>query len=509
MLKTTEQGSHALVQTLPDRIFTRSGTSFDPRLDVWEWADGPFIARLDFHRFSRDVEFLKAPLKETLITYLRGHSSKHVTNLFQAFFHFVDNLPAYPTTAICQQDISNYAANLGEHENWRIGTLNGLLQKWVELQLPGVTPECAAYLREHRKPGNTKGDAVRTRDPVKGPFSEDEYTALHSAANAAYGKGELPLWTLLLTRLLLACGGRISQYVSLKLSDFNPQTSVLRLPQVKTGLDHARASFLEFDISSQTAQLIETYRDELLASGETDDSAFFPVSLISPRGPRKVVRKESDLFYGHCTPVSLSHRFNHLLKDIAPPTQRLDFAPTPINPQRFRYTFGTRLAEEGSSKLVIAERLGHADLQNVECYVSASPKVVEAYDKALSKFLAPLAQAFKGQVVEDEAHSTHQGAPGSRIHDFRVTTKGLGSCAGKGAGCGFNKPVACYSCFQFEPWLDAPHEKVLQRLEADRLKWASDERMAAVNDEPIRAVTEVISLCAQVWAQRGRKEETT
>ena len=76
-----------------------------------------------------------------------------------------------------------------------MGTLNVLLQKWVELQLPGVTAECAAYLREHRKPGNSKGDAVRTRDPVKGPFSEDEYTALHSAANAAYGKGDLPLWT--------------------------------------------------------------------------------------------------------------------------------------------------------------------------------------------------------------------------------------------------------------------------------------------------------------------------
>lgn len=506
MSRATELKPHALVQTLPERVFTRSGTAFDPRLDVWEWADGPFIARLDFRRFNGSAEFFKAPLKEALIPYVRGHSSKHVTNLFQAFFHFLESAPAYPTTAIGEQDVANYAARLGVHEKWRIGTLNGLLQKWVELQLPGVTAECAAYLREHRKPGNTKGDAVRTRDPVEGPFSEDEYTALHSAANAAFGKGELPLWTLLLTRLLLACGGRISQYVSLKLSDFDAQNSVLKLPQVKTGLEHPRASFLEFDISSQTSQLIVAYRDELLASGETDDSAFFPAELVMPRGPRKQVRTELDMFFGHCTPQNLSQCFVQHMRVIAPPTARLDYAPMPVVPQRFRYTFGTRMAEEGASKMVIAERLGHADLQNVECYVSASPKIVESYDKALSKFLAPLAQAFKGQVVEDEAHSTHQGAPGSRIHDFRVTAEGLGSCAGKGAGCGFSKPVACYSCFRFEPWLDAPHEKVLQRLEADRQKWSSDDRMAAVNDEPIRAVKEVILLCAQIWSKRGRKE---
>ncbi|WP_374592625.1 site-specific integrase [Aquabacterium sp.] len=506
MHQTTEQKFLALVPALPDRVVTRSKTSFDPRSDLWEWSDGPFIAHVDFTLLGVAGASYKSSLKAALLSYVTGHSSSHVENLFGAFIHFLNSAPKRDTWAINEQAVADYAAMLAPNEKWRIGTLNGLLQKWVDLQLPGVTPECATYLREHRKPGNTKGDAVRTRDPVKGPFSEAEYTALYSAANAAYGKGELPLWTLLLARLLLACGGRISQYASLKLCDFNPQTSVLKLPQVKTGLDHARSSFLEFDISAQTSQLIVAFRDELLASGAADDSAFFSTDLVMPRGPRKSIRSEGDLFLGHCTPGMLSLWFVQLMRDIAPPTARLDYAPMPVAPKRFRYTFGTRMAEEGASKLVIAERLGHADLQNVDCYVSASPKIVESYDKALSKFLAPLAQAFKGQVVEDEDHSTHQGAPGSRIHDFRVTTEGLGSCAGKASGCGFNKPVACYSCFRFEPWLDAPHEKVLHRLEADRQKWSSDDRMAAINEEPIRAVKEVISLCAQIWSQRGREE---
>jgi hypothetical protein len=150
--------------------------------------------------------------------------------------------------------------------------------------------------------------------------------------------------------------------------------------------------------------------------------------------------------------------------------------------------------------------MGHADLQNVEVYVSASPAIVENIDRTMGALLAPLARAFKGQVVETEAQTTNKGAPGSRIIDFRVSKDPVGSCAGKGGGCAFNKPVACYTCFRFEPWLDAPHEKVLQRLEAEREKWSADARMAAVNDEPIRAVEEVIALCVQISQQRYQQE---
>ncbi len=217
---------------------------------------------------------------------------------------------------------------------------------------------------------------------------------------------------------------------------------------------------------------------------------------------RRKSRAPGDMFFGHCSPHGLSQRFNTLMRPIAPPTSRLHFAPMPLTAKRFRYTFGTRLAEEGASKLLIANRMGHTDLQQVDAYVAASPRIVDNIDRAIGAALAPLARAFKGQLVEDEAHTTHKGAPGSRIIDFRVSPAPVGSCAGKGQGCAFNKPVACYTCFRFEPWLDAPHEKVMNRLLEERKKWTGDERIAAVNDEPIRAVEEVIGLCAQALKQR-------
>jgi len=508
MFQTTElRSSTSLVITLPERVFTRSGSSFDPRESVWEWADGPYNAHIDFRRYTGDFEAFVLWLKHALLPFVKGHSSAHVTNLNRAFSHFTDAMQTCQEGTIGAQHISNYAAKLGVHEIGRLSTLNGLLQKWVDLGLPGIEPECATYLLERRKPGNKKGEAVRTRNPVEGPLSEDEYTALYSAVNAAYGRGAFPLWMLLLTRLLLACGGRISQYAALKLGDFNDATLVMSLPQAKTGLEDMRRSFLPFDISPQTGQLITEYKSGLKAKGYDDNSAFFPQALVMPIGPRKKLRAVDDLFYGHCTPDTLGSWFRTLVAEIAPPTHRLDFAPMPLTPKRFRYTFGTRLAEEGASKVVIANRLGHTDLQNVDVYFSASPKVIENIDKAMGPLLAPLAKAFQGQLVEDEASSTQNGAPGSCIIDFRISSDPIGGCNQCARGCAFNKPVACYTCFRFEPFLDAPHKQVRQHLLKEREKWANDPRMAAINDESIRAVEEVISLCALVRKQRGSEAE--
>lgn len=496
--------STALVAALPNRAFTRSRASFNPKEDVWQWVDGPFKAYMDFGRLRGELAIFVPSLKRCLLPFARSYSCGYVTVLFEEFVHFASTVERPFAGALGSQHLANYAAGLPAHQMPRLGVLNILFKKWVALGLPELDPECSEYLRERRKPGGEKGGPVRTRDPIKGPFSEAEYTALHAAVNEAYGRGALPLWTLILTRLLFACGGRISQYASLKIGDFDSASRVLNLPQAKTREEHARSVFLSFDISSQTSQLIADYFEGLRIDGHDRDSAMFPEDLVMPLGPRLERRKAGDMFYGHCLASTLSSRFRHLVEDLAPPTARLDFAPMPITPKRFRYTFGTRLAEEGASKVVIANRLGHADLQHVSVYVEASPKIVDNIDRAIGGALAPLARAFRGRLVEDEEHTTHKGAPGSRIIDFRVSKAPVGSCAGKGSGCAFNKPVACYTCFRFEPWLDAPHEKVLSRLLSEREKWSNDVRMAAVNDESILAVHQVIADCVEVWRQRSQ-----
>lgn len=501
--------STAPVPTLPTSVLATGGAVIDPRLNVWRWAQGPYVASLRFDR--TEITAFKPELKAVLITFVRGHSARYVVNLFGAFIHFATTMEDALGNVITVANVANYRARLQPTEVGRVGTLNALLQKWVDIGQPGVDPACANYLEERRKQGNEKGRAVRTRDPINGPFSEEEYTALHAAVNAAYGKGELPLWTLLLTRMLFACGGRISQFASMKLRDYDAKDRVFMLPQAKTGEDHTRAVMKPCPVASQTAQLLDQHRQVLLDYGYTEDSPFFPADFVLDHLRKTAVHKPDDLFFNHCDPSTLSKRFTNLMQPIAPPTQRLDFAPTPINTRRFRYTYGTRMAEEGASLAEIASELGHVDLQNAMVYVSASPKIVDIIDEKVGHMLAPLAQAFRGRLIENEEQSTHKGALGSRIIDFRVTTDPVGNCGGKCAGCKFDKPVACYCCFKFEPWLDAPHHLVLERL-LDERKQIADPRMAAINDVSITAVREVMAECAEIMRQRSEEaadEEAT
>jgi hypothetical protein len=158
---------------------------------------------------------------------------------------------------------------------------------------------------------------------------------------------------------------------------------------------------------------------------------------------------------------------------------------------------------EGHGELVIAELLDHTDTQNVGIYIEARPEIVERIDRAIAFHMAPIAQAFAGTLIRDESEATRCDDPTSRICDprFDPTMRPLANC-GKHGFCGFAAPIACYTCVHFEPWLDGPHEAVLEFLLAERERLASrgDMRIASINDRTILAVAQVVQLCK---AQRG------
>jgi integrase len=458
-----------LVASQPEVLVLKSGATMVLLETLWICQDGVFRIYMDYSRVPAGYGALIPSFKNALRFYLRANSPAYCQNLFNSFIHFLTKIdgPVGDCRSVHLRQIQQFESRLESHEKPRINALNALLQKWHGLGLAGVHEECTNYLSERRKPGNTKDEAVRTQDPVKGPYSQQEYTALYRAFDVAYGQGNLYLWTFILARLLFAVGGRISQYASMKILDFviaNDESGrrihQIKVPQVKKGLDHSRESFITFDLSSQTGNLILDYANELYAQGFTKDSALFPKELLFER----ITGVEGQLqFKGHCISSSLSALFSRCVKALSPSTERLNYGQIPISPQRFRYTFGTRMVEEGCSRAVVAERLGHSDLQNVDCYFEASPSIVDNIDAVMGGFLAPVAQAFCGRLVEDERSSTHGGAPGTRIVDFKVSTSGTGSCARDLCqGCGFDKPKACYTCFKFEPWLDGPHEKTGQ-----------------------------------------------
>lgn len=205
-------------------------------------------------------------------------------------------------------------------------------------------------------------------------------------------------------------------------------------------------------------------------------------------------------FEFHRTGASISDALTKIVESLGVISVRTGEAIN-ITPYRFRRTTGTRAAVEGHGELIIAELLDHTDTQNVGVYVQAVPEIVERIDRAMAFHLAPLAQAFAGTIVSSEEDAIRGGDPSSRVCDprFDSSMKPMGSCGSHGF-CGAMAPVACYTCRSFQPWLDGPHEAVLNYLIAERehLLAEADLRIASINDRTILAVAEVVARCNQI-----------
>ena len=237
----------------------------------------------------------------------------------------------------------------------------------------------------------------------------------------------------------------------------------------------------------------------------TDTKAVFEGVLGNPADaplfPAKERRyQEPKGFEFHRTGASISDALTKIVESLGVISVRTGEAIN-ITPYRFRRTTGTRAAVEGHGELIIAELLDHTDTQNVGVYVQAVPEIVERIDRAMAFHLAPLAQAFAGTIVSSEADAIRGGDPSSRVCDprFDPSMKPMGSCGSHGF-CGAMAPVACYNCRSFQPWLDGPHEAVLDYLIAERehLLAGADIRIASINDRTILAVAEVVARCNQI-----------
>ena len=168
-----------------------------------------------------------------------------------------------------------------------------------------------------------------------------------------------------------------------------------------------------------------------------------------------------------------------------------------LNARRFRYTLGTVLAEEGHPASTIAEALDHEGLGTVMSYVGLTGKLHGRLNKAMAMQLAPIAQAFEGKLAAQGAHAGKL----KTIRDIRVegTYEPIGNC-GKSSVCHYAAPVACYTCKNFRPFVDAPHEPLLDYLlaERERLLINSGVTLASTEDRTIIAIAEVMLKCDEV-----------
>ena len=485
---------------LPLEIKTFEGAILTTTTDNWWFRGAGRPVDLNFTLLPKLSPPLLRALQCLVLWYAEHRSGPTTYNTFQRLKRFFEHClvrQGQVITCITEADLLNFRSSLSKPNEWYFSALRGPLLQWAAMGLPGVSIEAIKLLRQLRLKGNEKGKAVLTHDILNGPFSDIEFEGLFHALVAAYECGECSLEQFLMGKLPTHLGIRPAQGCLLKVMDFEKEIAedgtpqyFLNVPRVKQK-QKPRKQRKRRPLIDKLGALFERHIQDLqnrlkdtgLALGEIP---LFPVQPGSDSHP--------DLPF-HMSAAAFSLRVSRIMKRLGVLSERTGEL-LHITMHRFRRTTGTRAAAEGHGVAVVAEILDHSTTSNAVVYVQARGDMVERIDKATSAHLAPLAQAFLGRVIKDESQASRAGDPTSRIHDprFKICQ---GSC-GKLSFCGLNRPISCYTCRSFEPWLDGPHEEVLDVVLVEQAahRAAGRDRLAQNLDRTVLAIQDVVQRCA-------------
>jgi len=492
--------SDLLAQAIPNKtlINVKGGGNIDYDSDPWVFKGVGLNIKFNFDDLNLGSD-LRESVRKTIAWYLENNSLSHSRNIYERLKKFSEIAHKEPIEFITSAHILNFRSTLNESSEWYLGTLSGFFKKIYRSGYPGIDKSAIDLLSQIIIKGNKKGEAVRTADPDIGAYTEIETQALFRELKNKFHSKEISLKEYSLFSLFLAFGMRNIQYAQMKVCDIQyingmdgADTYLVKIPRGKKRVI-PRSSFLEMRLNPEAGALILEYANQVRSKyvSELQDVELLPLF------PGKFTSEQVNAFRGHLTSVGIRNILNKIEKKLAVISERTGEVIN-ISGVRFRRSIGTRAVEEGHGLLTVAALLDHEDTQNVGVYVEATSTMIDKIDKAVAFKLAPMAQAFKGKLIAGPSQAIRGSDPNSLIRSpgFDPTSKPMGNC-GEFGFCNLMAPISCYTCSNFEPWLDGPHEKVLDFLlgERERLSAKGDTRIAAVNDQTILAVSQVILIC--------------
>ncbi len=490
---------------LPPVVRSKSGVAFDPSRPVWSYRDGVNSVYMDFSGLSFSA-MLMASVRLTLIWFAENRAASTLMGHFIGLKVFALRLQksrVEPLDFIGGNDVLVHS----DANDFRTRNLFAFLRRWRAMGLPGIQDDVAYVLDMKKLRKRETGIAVLTWDPELGPFTPIEQVGIQDGLNVAYCAGRLSEDIYLVAWLFIALGSRPIQLAALKVCDVvrsvaedETESFLLLIPRAKQQNPLLRQELKPRALVNQIGRPLFDYAQRVSERfiGEFPDIQQAPLFPISQKSQYLANGPGWGRF--HRTSENLRSLLVSALDKLSVRSERTG---TVINicALRFRRTLGTNLAREGHGVLVIADLLDHSRTDSAAVYVAATPELAIRIEKATALYMAPLAQAFKGQLIAHEGSAVRGADRSSRIIDLRIdqSARPMGSC-GSFSFCGLNAPVACYTCQCFQPWLDGPHEAVLQFLLEDAKRFP-DARIAAINDRTLLAVAEVVQLC------RSRKEQ--
>ncbi|WP_067514841.1 site-specific integrase [Endozoicomonas ascidiicola] len=495
---------------------SKFGYKFDFYGDEWQ-LDGSITIR--FRRLREIDPVTEMGFKKSLCRYAEELSAHHTKNVFERFnkyFEFTND------ATITVDGLVNYRASLTSDKEHQLGGLKAFLIAWIDLGFEGIDSEIAKFLEKIRLRGNRKGDAVRSACPDSGALTHNEMGALISWAANAFTENKLSLCEYAYFLSLALTGRRGVQICAMRGSDLivredsNGNDYVVNCPRAKQRGTGFRGVFSQLPINEDLFLMLKNQWESSVDKVEKAIGAKLPhkdkeeVPIFIELGrvgslcgyDDFVNRMKSTPDYLHLSIGSA----NILLREVSKKnTARSERTGDYIYffARRFRYTKGTNLARRGITGVSLAAVLDHSDTQNVGVYTENTEEAAEQINEIMAPALAPLAQAFAGKLIASERDAIRANDPHSRIRNSNAN--GLGNC-GTHAFCASGYR-ACYTCNNFQPWLDGHHEEVLETVLDERKRQESagvSKFVIQASDRLLLAVQQVIQICKQVKAE-GKK----
>lgn len=332
-----------------------------------------------------------------------------INNSFKKFFTTSD------IELIDGESILRFKAGLKEHEMYCLCCMKSFLERWVNLNYPGIHSSSVAIFNEIKVNRGAIGEAVKRRDPNAGPFTDNELNMLTTKTKDLLSEGKVDLSLFCFLNLLISTGRRPVQLTSLKHIDLmeDDKGVYIDIPRVKQQLtfrESFTSNILAEELFSLLLQLnertinqieekfgvkLEQHVKDLLPVFLNKEAVNSCTSLIDLK------QKVSSDFL-HAKNESLTNEVSKMAKLYAFISERTG-AVIKLNPRRFRYTLGSILAKNGASISEIAQALDHSNISSAGIYIKNIADNVAVIDSHMNKFLSPLSNIFMGLDVESNS----------------------------------------------------------------------------------------------------------
>ncbi|WP_067584064.1 site-specific integrase [Endozoicomonas ascidiicola] len=495
---------------------SKFGYEFDLYGDEWQ-LDGSITIR--FRRLREIDPVTEMGFKKALCRYAEELSANHTNNVFGRFnkyFEFTND------ATITVDGLINYRASLTSDKEHQLGGLRAFLIEWIDWGFEGIDNDIAKFLERIRLRGNRKGDAVRSACPDSGALTHNEMGALITWAANAFSENKLSLQEYSYFLALALTGRRGVQICAMRGSDLivredsNGNDYLVSCPRAKQRGIGFREQFSQLPINEDLFLLLKNQWESSVREVETT----IGLKLSSKYKKEVPVFTETDRatslrgFDDFVSKLRATPDYLHLTasasKEMLAQVSRKNTAKSERTgdyihffARRFRYTKGTNLARRGITGVSLAAALDHGDTQNVGVYTENTEEAAEQINEIMAPALAPLAQAFAGKLITSERDAIRANDPHSRIRNN--SANGVGSC-GTHAFCASGYR-ACYTCNNFQPWVEGHHEEVLDAVLEERKrqeKAGVSEFVIQATDRLLLAVQQVIQLC-ELAKSKGRK----